>query len=82
MQTHQEERNPRDFEGIFEPPNLDHLEPNQLRVLADVFEDLARYARDKESATAARLQGQTARAEHFERRCEITYGALPHFAQW
>jgi hypothetical protein len=69
-----------DFRSI----NLDNLttEPADLNRLAQVLDQLARYARDKARAMRGRLEGNVSEALVYEQWCERIYSRLPMWAQW
>lgn len=67
---------------MFDAPNLDAMNVDDLRVAAASLQLLANYARLKATAMERRARGQVSEALAGEAQCERLYRMLPDAHRW
>lgn len=67
---------------MFDAPNLDDMNVDDLRVAAASLQLLANYAKLKATAMERRANGQVSEALAGEKRCDKIYRMLPDAHHW
>jgi hypothetical protein len=62
--------------------NLDVMPEDALLEMAEVFAQLAKYARTRHQAMRFRAAGLAGKARTLEGECERIYARLPRWARW
>jgi hypothetical protein len=62
--------------------NLDEMAEEELLETAEVFEQLARYARTMAQVLQFRTAVGKDQARHLARECDRIYAQLPEWARW